>query len=343
MANIYDASGRESARIGKRVHRRTKEVSFLYDPLSHSFELAGLTEVLQQATLLQEEIEYSIRIVSYGHSSSSQHPGSPTADSELCNFKSFVSDILVIATNPVAVSCPEVRNRYLEHIRQVCIRSHRVVSMAAGTMLLAATGLLDGRRATIHWEMRECLQRMYPRVLSQADTLFTEEGNIYTCAGATGVLDLALRLVEIDCGRSIAAEIASKLLLHQRRSGDASQVSLTLRAQSTAMSPLCGLLEWLPEHLVEDLSIEKLARRVAMSPRNFARTFRQQVGMTPGRYVETLRFQVAQRELRESRQSVARAAASSGFDNPEALRRVFVRRLGLTPARYRSVESMRKR
>ena len=313
-------------------------MSLLYDQQSPSFELAGLTEVLQQATSLQEEVKYSLRFVHRAHSSSSQASGVFAQDAKSCKVDSLVSDTLVIATDPVTLSCPDNRRKYLSEVRQGCLQSSRVVSVAAGTMLLAATGLLDGRKATIHWQMRERLQRIYPKVVLQDDALFTEEENIYTCAGATGVLDLALRLVEIDCGRSVAAEVASRLLLCQRRSGDARQVSLTLRAQSTATDPIFGLLAWLPEHLVEDLSIGKLARRVAMSPRNFARIFRQQVRMTPGRYVESLRFEAAQRELRDPRRGVAEAAKSSGLGSSEALRRLFMRHLGLTPAKYRKLE-----
>ncbi len=336
-ASVHDDTlGSVSARISKRTHRRTQEVSFLQDEMTHSFEIAGLTEVLRQATLLQEDVSYIIRIVRLGCNFSSQ-ASLAMRDAESDEVESLAADTLVIAADPLAISSRDVRSRYLHHVRQGCLRSRRVVSVASGTMLLAATGLLDGRKATIHWGMRESLQRMYPKVVLQDNTLFTEEQNIYTCAGATAILDVALRLVEIDCGRLVAASVARRLLLYQRRSGDASQISLALLAQSGAADPIYSLLTWLPGHLVEDLSIEKLARRVAMSPRNFARIFRQQVGMTPARYVESLRFEAALFELRDPRQTVARAAEMCGFANSEALRRLFTRRVGLTPANFRKV------
>ena len=224
---------------------------------------------------------------------------------------------------------------YLDPLRQQCAGSRRIVAVAGGTIYLAAINLLKGHVAVSHWSLHQHLESRYPGVSVRSDILYTQDENIYTCAGALASVDLALRLVEDDLGGAVTAHIARQMLLPHRRTATCSQVSSTLQAQNNASNPILNLLAWLPNQLDSNLSIPKLARRVAMSPRNFARRFREQVKQTPARYIEELRFEAAKRELALERQSIGEAAQRSGFQNPESLRRLFQRRLGITPKVFR--------
>jgi len=175
--------------------------------------------------------------------------------------------------------------------------------------------------------------------LLERDVIYVRDGNLYTCAGATAGLDLALSMIEENLGPSLAMEVAQSMLLSFRRSGDAAQMSAALRAQAVHGSPIVDLLIWLPDHLQEDLSIKSLARRSAMSPRNFARIFTRQVGLTPAKHIENLRLEAARFQLESSELTVEGVAFATGFENSETLRRLFVRRLGVAPGRYRAMKA----
>jgi transcriptional regulator GlxA family with amidase domain len=241
----------------------------------------------------------------------------------------------VVITGPYEPALCNLQPDYLEWLRNLCARSRRIVAVAGGAIYLAALGLLKGRVAVSHWSLHQHLETRYPGTSVRSDILYTQDENIYTCAGALASVDLALRLVEDDRGRAVSTYVAQKLLLPFRRTGVCSQVSSTLLAQDNLSHPISELIAWLPDHLTADLSVSKLARRVAMSPRNFARRFGEQVKMTPARYIEELRFEAAKRELVRRGQSVGGAADSSGFNNVESLRRLFQRRLGTTPKLFR--------
>ena len=152
--------------------------------------------------------------------------------------------------------------------------------------MLAAAGLLDGRRATTHWSASSCLGRAFPRVQVEPDAIWVEDGGIYTSAGVTAGMDLALALVEEDHGRTLALDVARQLVLFLKRPGGQRQFSTVLAAQSAPEGALAGVSEWLLEHLGEDLRVERLAERAAMSPRNFARVFARELGTTPAKFVE---------------------------------------------------------
>jgi transcriptional regulator GlxA family with amidase domain len=222
-------------------------------------------------------------------------------------------------------------------------RSRRLASVASGTLLLAEAGLLNGRRATTHWQYQEQLSTRYPRVRLERDVIYVRDANIYTCAGATSGLDLALSMIEEDLGAAVAAQVAQTMLVSFRRSGAAPQISATLRAQQQQAGPIANLLSWLPDNLQQDLSIRKLARRSAMSPRNFARTFRREVGLTPAKHIENLRLEAARFRLESSSLTVDGVAFATGFESSETLRRLFVRRLGITPGRYRAERARSER
>jgi transcriptional regulator GlxA family with amidase domain len=229
-----------------------------------------------------------------------------------------------------------VQNRELiAWLRRMAPRVRRLGAVCTGSFILAEAGVLDGRRATTHWAWGAELARRYPRVIVDADPIFIRDGSIYTSAGVTAGMDLALALVEEDHGREVALHIARDLVLYLRRPGGQSQFSTLLVAQGNSRGPLDGLQTWIAEHLDADLSVPTLARRAAMSPRHFARVFTREVGLTPGQFVEKLRVEAARRRLEESPLGVKAIAADCGFGSADTMRRAFLRTLRVAPLAYR--------
>ena len=214
-------------------------------------------------------------------------------------------------------------------------RSRRVASVCTGAFVLAAAGVLDGRRATTHWRSCADLARRFPGVTVDPDPIFVRDGDVWTSAGVTAGMDLALALVDDDLGRDVALMTARQLVMFVQRPGGQSQFSAQLGAQVAARDPLRDLQAWIAEHPDEDHSVERLAARVAMSPRHFARVFRDEVGSTPAAYVESVRVEVARRLLEQSGSSAIDVARAAGFGTPETLRRAFARRVGASPIEYR--------
>ncbi|WAL69212.1 GlxA family transcriptional regulator [Amycolatopsis cynarae] len=210
-----------------------------------------------------------------------------------------------------------------------------LVSVCTGAFLLAEAGLLAGRRVTTHWAHSETLARRFPEVDVDSEPIFVRDGNVSTSAGVTAGLDLALALVEDDLGRDAALAIARHLVVFLRRPGGQAQFSVQLATQVARRAPLREVQQWISEHPGADLSVEALARRARLSPRQFARAFAAEVGMTPGRYVDRVRLEAARRRLEDSRDSVEETARACGYGTPEALRRAFLRTLGVGPLEYR--------
>lgn len=215
------------------------------------------------------------------------------------------------------------------------VRARRVASVCTGAFVLAAAGLLDGRRATTHWAAAQELARRHPRVNVDPEPIFVRDGSIWTSAGVTAGMDLALALVEEDLGREAALTIARHLVLFLRRPANQSQFSATLAAQAPERSALRDVQRFAVENLSADLSVQALAERAHMSARHFARSFRAETGITPARYVERLRLEAARRALEDTREPLAAVAARCGFGTPETMRRTFLRALGVGPAEYR--------
>ena len=223
----------------------------------------------------------------------------------------------------------------LPWIRKQASRARRLASVCTGAFILAEAGVLKGCRATTHWGACEELASRYPDLRVEPDTIFVQEGSIYTSAGVTAGMDLALALVEEDLGRDVALAVARELVLFLRRPGGQAQFSAQLSVQLAARRPLADLQTWILEHPREDLSVEALARKVSMSPRNFARVFTQEVGETPARFVNSVRVETARRLLEESEDDLESIAHKSGLGSTESLRRSFLGLLGIPPSQYR--------
>src|SRR5262245_11774389 len=221
-------------------------------------------------------------------------------------------------------------------LARVAPRTRRVVGLCTGTFVLAEAGLLDGRSATTHWMDCDELARRFPAATVQRDPIYVRDRGIYTSAGSTAALDLVLALVEEDLGRRVALQVAQRMVFFLKRPGGQAQFSALLSSQIAEREPLRDLQAWILEHPGADLSVEALAGRVAMSPRNFFRVFVREVGMTPGRWVERVRVEAARRLLEETSRGVPDVAAACGFGGPETMRLAFRRTLGVSPKRYRS-------
>ncbi|MDD5169940.1 MAG: GlxA family transcriptional regulator [Syntrophales bacterium] len=223
----------------------------------------------------------------------------------------------------------------LSWLREMAVQVRRLGSVCTGAFLLAEAGLLDGKRATTHWAWTRELASRYPEVIIDPNPIWIQAGNVYTSAGVTAGMDLALAFVEEDYGSEMALAVARDLVLFLRRPGGQSQFSASLAAQASERKALLELQIWMAENLSGRLTVETLAARAAMSPRNFARVFVRELGITPARYVERLRLEAARQDLERTDKSLEEIASVCGFGSAELMRRAFHRGLGISPGRYR--------
>ncbi|MGW4352397.1 GlxA family transcriptional regulator [Nocardia sp. NPDC004582] len=221
-------------------------------------------------------------------------------------------------------------------IRRVAADARRVGSVCSGAFLLAGAGLLDGRRATTHWAGGELLARRFPAVTTEPDRIYVRDGPIWTSAGVTAGIDLALAIVAADHGPQLARDVARWMVVYLHRPGGQSQFSAPLSVNSPKRDPLRELQAWMEEHPDADLSLPALAERVGMSTRHFSRVFAGETGTTPARYVERVRIAAARRLLETGDQPMDRVAAAVGLGSPETLYRIFHRHLGIPPGEYRA-------
>ena len=220
-------------------------------------------------------------------------------------------------------------------IRRQAGQVRRIASVCTGAFFLAEAGLLKGHHVTTHWASCDDLARHFPDLQVEPDRLFIREGSMYTAAGVTAGIDLALAMVEDDLGRDVALAIARALVMFLRRPGGQAQFSAQLSTQFAESEPLRELQAYVLDHPTADLSVEKLARRVAMSPRNFARVFTRELGTTPARFVHQARVETARRLLEETSENLESICARSGLGSTESMRRAFLRIVGVSPHQYR--------
>jgi len=234
-----------------------------------------------------------------------------------------------------AIENDEIDIEVVQWIRKIAGRIRRIGSVCTGAMLLARAGLLDGRKVTTHWNWCALLAKKCPRADVDPNPIFIRNGNVYTSAGVTAGMDLALALVEEDHGSRLALQVARNLVLYLRRPGGQSQFSAALSMQLTDRKPFRELESWVLEHLNKPLTVPMLAERLAMSPRNFARVFTKEMKTTPAKFVERLRVEAARRRLEESQNSLETIAGECGFANVNSMRNVFQRALRIAPGHYR--------
>jgi transcriptional regulator GlxA family with amidase domain len=250
-------------------------------------------------------------------------------------FSNAPLDTLIVAGgwgSREASACPKT----LAFIRATARHARRIASVCSGAFVLAAAGLLDGRRATTHWRRAAELARTYPQVHVEPDRIFIRDGSIWTSAGVTAGIDLALALVADDLGEGIAKRAAQQLVVYYRRPGGQTQFSALIEADRPG-SRFSSLLGWARERLSERLSVERLADRAAMSPRHFARAFAAETSMTPAKAIERLRLEAARERVESGAEPIEGVAAHTGFRDPERMRRAFIRAFGQPPQALRRV------
>lgn len=302
------------------------------------FEAAGIADILMQANrLLPDDASGSPYQVSVATTQPHRvvHGVSGLnllADHRLCDLDPTLARDTILITGKGLTE--EEGSNVTDWLRMAAPHARRVVSICGGAMLLARAGLLDGRHATTHWRLLDTLQTEFPRVMVERGPLYVQDGTVWTSGGVSSGFDLTLALVEDDHGFSLARDVAQDLVMFLRRPGGQSQFSRYLLNQASE-GPIRELQSWLPDNLTGDLSVESLAERVAMSPRNFTRVFTRETGVTPAKYVEEVRLSAARQRLEQTTQSIAQIASATGFGGGLNLRRVFERNLQLTPTEYR--------
>ena len=319
----------------------TRRIVFVAGPGTEILDLVGPLQVFARASDMYCRANpgarpiYSIEVVSI----SSQRSLMANCGLRFAAHKTFREvrgkiDTLLVAGGD-AIEQNEVNSESVRWLKKIAGRARRVGSVCTGAMLLGRAGLLDGRRATTHWNWCQTLIKRAPRADVDPDPIFVRDENVYTSAGVTAGMDLALALVEEDHGSRLALQVARNLVLYLRRPGGQSQFSAALSLQATDRKPLRELESWVLDNLDKPLTVPVLARRVAMSPRNFARVFTQEMKTTPAKFVERLRVEAARRRLEESQNSMETIAAECGFGNVNSMRNVFQRTLKIPPGQYR--------
>ena len=325
---------------GTRAGAKRRVVVLAVPPVDE-FDLVCPVQVFSAANRLCGQLVYSVEIVTNGKDLKVQGEAGLLSFLAASHYtrlsKNFDSLLLVCG-----VATRNARDAGLfAWLRQNAATARRVGSVCVGSFLLAEAGLLDGKRATSHWRFAQELARRYPKVKVECEPVWVKDENIYTSAGISAGIDLALAWVEEDCGASIAQEVARELVLFLRRPGGQQQLSVSLSAQASEMKTIQELQVWIAENLRKELSVQILADRVAMSVRNFERVFTREVGRTPSRYILQARVEAARDRLERTDGGLKHIAAACGFGSADVMRRSFLRVVGITPKEYR--ESTGKR
>lgn len=302
-------------------------------PGAQILDVTGPVEVFSTAARFLDEVDYRTLVVS--------SQGGPVAAS--CGMRFATTpidevgpeiDTLVIAGG-ADMDAPSHDRHLVDNVDRLAAAARRVTSVCSGAFLLAAAGLLDGRRATTHWKECGMLAEHYPAVTVDPDSIYVRDEHVWTSAGVTAGIDLSLALLAQDHGRKAAATVARQLVVYLRRSGGQSQFSRLLAAQAAETEPIRELLVWIADNLIEDLSVPALADRVHLSERQFRRVFKREVGVSPVDHVETVRLEAACSLLETTEKPIGEIARECGFANPETMNRAFRRRLDTTPSDHR--------
>lgn len=318
-----------------------RTIVFLAAPNSQILDVAGPFQIFVRAAELfvQEyparKAPYNVVLASTTRSRSvATNCGLMLTGSETFRTLRGPIDTLLVAggSGLETASCDEELLRWLQKAAQ---RVRRIGSVCTGAFLLAAAGLLDGKRAATHWKWAAELGSKFRHITVDPDPIYIRDGNTYTTAGVTAGMDLALALVEEDLGAPMALKVAREMVLYFRRTGGQSQFSTALSLQASDRKQIAEIRSWIHDNLGQDLPVEKLAARAGMSQRNFARVFLKDTGITPSRFVEHLRVETARRRLEESRDKLEKIANDCGFGSIQSLRRSFLRVLHVPPNDYR--------
>lgn len=313
----------------------TKQISvhlFAYTGMS-LLDFSGPLDVFQTANYLSasEDRPYDVTVVSVD-GNVEVSPGLSLQTLKIECTKSLPHTLIVPGGPTTAYDVED--DAFQSAFRPHALKARRLASVCSGAFVLAAAGQLDGRRATTHWSHYDDLERRFPNVLVERGPIFINDGPVWTSAGVTAGIDLALALVEQDLGQTMALQVARQLVMFLRRPGDQAQFSGPLNLQSKS-DRFSELHVWISDNLAQDLSVPVLARQVNMSERTFMRQYRARLGLTPSRVVETLRLEAGRNLIVGSHRSIKEIAHQCGFLNEETFIRRFSNMFGTSPGQYR--------
>ena len=312
-----------------------RPIAIVVFPGLQSLDLVGPHEVFATANRFAGREVYRLTVAALHAGPVATSSGlAVVADTTLADLDGPLDTLMVVGGDGTYAAV--VDDTFVAHIRRIAARSRRVTSVCSGAFVLAQAGLLEGRRATTHWSVCDLLAQTFPAVSVDPDPIYVRDGDVYTSAGVTSGMDLALALVEDDLGRDLALQVARQLVLFLRRPANQSQFSAQLAAQMAERDGLREAQRHVVDHPELDCSVAALARVAVMSERHFARCFTEEVGVTPARYVEQVRVETARRLLEDTDDGVEAVAAAAGFGTAETMRRTFLRALRTSPSEYRN-------
>jgi transcriptional regulator GlxA family with amidase domain len=296
-------------------------------------DVTGPLEVFSCANRMVPSIQYRLRVASVPGGPVTTSCGIDIGTKKTAEVRIPIDTLIVAGGSDMDDAIHD--DALISEVTRLAAEARRVTSVCTGSFVLAAAGLLEGRRATTHWREADDFARRYPNVVVEPDAIFVHDDGVWTSAGITAGIDMALALLADDHGQEVAAAVARQLVVYLQRSGGQAQYSTILGAQSAEHEPMRELLAWIREHLDHDLSVDALAARFHLSPRQFNRVFKDEVGMAPAAHVEAIRIESACRLLESTQMNIRHIAQTCGFGTPETLHRVFRRRLDTTPGEYR--------
>lgn len=317
-----------------------RAVVFLAYPQMGLLDLTGAQTVFWSATralALRGLPGYIMRTASLEGGLISTAEGLSVQANSLSQLDEASIDTLIVPGAPDIRQALTDNAALIDWLRHTSAKAKRVASVCSGTFLLAEAGLLNGLRATTHWAMCDMLKCGFPTINVDLNAIFIQQGTVWTSAGVTSGIDMALALVESDCGRDIALEVARDLVVFLKRPGGQAQFSQLLQSQTNDRGAFDDLHMWLSENLGDSqLTVEAMARQAQMSTRNFARVYKQKVGRTPAKALELFRLEAARRQLEDSERNIDQIAQLCGFGDEERMRQAFHRNISITPREYRS-------
>ena len=319
---------------------RRKRVVIVANAFRAPLEFIGPLDVFQVANEILEisgrpDMGYDIEFVSAAVGPLFELPGLEIKASR--SFEQLKGNVDTLVIAPMEFSdLFDGQETFLEWVAEQSKKVRRLVSICSGAYVLAAAGLLEGRRVSTHWDIVADFKARYPGVLIDPEPIYSKDDHIYTSAGLTAGIDLSISLVEEDFGRAVALRTAQAMVLFLKRPGSQAQFSAHLSNDFAESSDFAKLRSYIYAHLTADLRIEKLAERVNMSPRNFSRLFSKEFGVSPGKFVEQCRVEIARQKLEQVTLSIAQVATDCGYGSVDAMRLAFERHLAITPSAYRA-------
>jgi transcriptional regulator GlxA family with amidase domain len=313
----------------------TKRIAIAVPPNAQSLDISGPLDAFLEANRQSSgRVPYHVQLIAIGGQRAIEVGGMSLIADSCLEDSSQAFDTLLVAGTPDYTQAYE-NHAFHAWLTQRVPHTRRYGSVCTGAFFLGAAGLLDDRLATTHWEHAAELAERFPLARVMPDQIYVEDGALYTSAGVTAGIDLALKLIEDDEGHDLALKVARRLVVFLKRPGGQSQFSAHLAAQTATEGRIQTVQHWMLDHLTADLSLTALAERAAMSVRNFTRLFQSETGTTPVEFAEMARVDAARRLLEETDIPLQRIVTKCGFSSPDTMRRAFVRRIGTGPSDYR--------